>query len=1120
MSVTTLEPPLVCSDQLTISMESDHLAHGLLQSRDRDDDEDLRLGIPDAKPLPAWLRRVQYAQNCTGDYSPVPASDALEDDDDSVVASPTLSPVDSQDPSTDSTAISSIYSVDDLTPKPSTAALTSPVSTTDFITPIPSQSATHIDGSGQHTSARPQLANVDFTLERPPFSAAGGLERLKVEQQLSFMERIQLVTTASSLKLKADLTGTFSKDQRLKCKLFGGFIAENFGELSRGHRMPQILCCLVSIRGVDHELPKTRSPTNEVYICIRGLASREEITRFHLAVSQRVCRSSYAPLKLCYDMSLVLYASTEHRIAEPSEGPKQPETTCGRLLLSSSDGEDWVSTIGGLMEIDGKYFLMAGSNHYQEDPEGRAGRHEPDHPPLDLNGAAGFELDDDASPPLLLDEKQELLPRGFKNGPACDISLPHCQEQSHRLADTDPRNPSHKGTSWLLVPVPVFSAYFLPNYVRNPPTFLANYCTDIEESPVLIQAGISGDTVGRLYGTPSYLITNGALTEVWTVQLERGESEWISLSASINTLVSLILTRYLTDLQRGDSGSWVLQLESSSVLGSIVAISDGYAYMVSLEDQIKEIQMALKPRGNVNIATPFDVLMRLSDFYHSHDLGRAYNYTGQALSSTRARQRVNKLETSLRTVWATLDTPSERHDFLVMVFSTGLPKLEKILKNIGPWFRNRRNDLSDVRLSNLRKLGEAYRGYDLQDMTPKPKLRRAFRLAALFLARTLAMCLLWGMNSTLTGMNSILMGATATGRAATNFTHRGISYRVKGIILQVASIPVFRDIWTASQATGYRDMMAVLPVVIASGLAAAMLSTTYLQQARILAAPSTKSPPENPGVDVAQTSGGIAGSPMQGAVLYAIFVGSMIATLSTMRLVGYFLMKFLLVIITFGFIQRCGLMDFDPPATLMLAVGWCYNMVEAICIGLFTTYPVLAYVLKLLRLQGTLLHFKSPIFLLYWVHDVVLVTNIVKHTASPAYYRVLPLAATFLGWDILIVRGIFALARRVTRSSPFLCINFPRRGLEREAIGFSPRHQLSEAIVPTMTRIREFAIISLFLAAARCCCCGLVLLSTSVEFPISGKLYFLVPCYPCRRCFGVFRMLIIQCFCFEKCRII
>jgi len=486
MSVTILAPSIVRKRQFTIPMESASIADGgILPCITKG--ADIGIDIPDDRNLSEWLWSVR--DRGRNDYKPIlPTADDEHNDIDSPFSSPPRSPIDSQVMGANSTGISSIVSLDGLSPKE----------------PAPPQ----------HVPA-----------------ASGPIE---VERRLSLMERIQLLTTASSLRLKAELSGSFTKDQRHKLRQLSCFVQENSAELFRGRTMPQLVFSLVSIVDVDNSVSKTMGP-GDVFICVIGLASGEEIQKFHLAISQKTCRSYYAPLRICYDRSLVSCASREYSIGQNLVGDQKLSTTCGRLMKFGSDGEAWVSTVGGLIEMDGCYFLLAGSSHKNSTAASQDTHCKPGARSSSLEGPTDFDLDYDAEPPLLLDEKDAIIvSRADQQHMSLD-QISRRRGNRRLLSHSSTQDCPLEGMSWRLVPANDNVDYFLPNYISIPPMtdptlprhfgYIEDYCTDIKESQVIINAGVSGVTTGHILGSPSYFLSDGSVSEVWTVQLRPGTSK-------------------------------------------------------------------------------------------------------------------------------------------------------------------------------------------------------------------------------------------------------------------------------------------------------------------------------------------------------------------------------------------------------------------------------------------------------------------------------------------------------------------------------------------------------------------------------------------------------------------
>lgn len=535
MSITILEPPAVRNRQLLLAMESVLRTDGDIRSHKPT--EDIKSGIPEDN-LSNWLRSVRDIGK--GEYNVVPTTEAEEPEEDSEsVFSSAQSPVDSQDLSTPGTTFSSIVSLEGQVPeKPSSTITRNPNFATPTLIqqghPLHCQLAVPVKALNKETCQKPFIPE---TQSAPSQGSPETVEALEVEKRLSFMERIQLMTTASSLKLKADLRGPFTSDQRRKLKQLGLFVEENSPELFRGRRMPPLVFHLVMMRhDSDSLLPKPTEP-DDVYICVKGLTSGDEITRFHLAVSQKSCRNYYAPLRLCYDRSLVSLASREYRISHRTDDNHSLGTTSGSLLCSGSGENAWVSTVGGLIEMDGNFFLLAGSNHKgpDEDTQSEAKPRSSDRG-QSTNPASysGLEFDDDVKPPILLAEKQGLLAPDSEDSPSSNDSILRYHQGSLFLSQT--KDELSAGLSWRLIPVPEYSDFFLPNYLSVPPAleatasrafgYVESYNTDIAESQVIINAGVSGVTSGHLFGNPSYFLSNGTLCEIWTVQLKPGTGKY------------------------------------------------------------------------------------------------------------------------------------------------------------------------------------------------------------------------------------------------------------------------------------------------------------------------------------------------------------------------------------------------------------------------------------------------------------------------------------------------------------------------------------------------------------------------------------------------------------------
>jgi hypothetical protein len=69
------------------------------------------------------------------------------------------------------------------------------------------------------------------------------------------------------------------------------------------------------------------------------------------------------------------------------------------------------------------------------------------------------------------------------------------------------------------------------------------------------------------------------------------------------------------ELRKGDSGSWVVEAETHNVLGYVVAISVGSAYLIPLNDLFEQIRQDCKPGTLINAPSPFRLLTRLAQYH-------------------------------------------------------------------------------------------------------------------------------------------------------------------------------------------------------------------------------------------------------------------------------------------------------------------------------------------------------------------------------------------------------------------------------------------------------------------------------------------------------------------------
>jgi hypothetical protein len=171
--------------------------------------------------------------------------------------------------------------------------------------------------------------------------------------RLPIKERLKTWNLSSSLHLAADENAKFELAEWEKVEQFISFLDQNCPALFQGRLSRNLDLTLVAINSSS----KTGPPTSSPYIYIKGLLKESEITSVHTVLSQRSVRALYKPLRLCYDKSLVETAAS--KATYQTNISETQETLCGTLLQTERVGQGaWISTIGGIIEVDGEVFAV------------------------------------------------------------------------------------------------------------------------------------------------------------------------------------------------------------------------------------------------------------------------------------------------------------------------------------------------------------------------------------------------------------------------------------------------------------------------------------------------------------------------------------------------------------------------------------------------------------------------------------------------------------------------------------------------------------------------------------------------------------------------------------------
>ncbi|KAJ8133419.1 hypothetical protein O1611_g198 [Lasiodiplodia mahajangana] len=451
----------------------------------------------------------------------------------------------------------------------------------------------------------------------------------------------------------------FSAVHREKLRKFLGVLGSKKDQIELfGKELPLCRAYLVQV------IEGTADPAP--YICIQGLKNAADITRIHSAMSHKRYRALYDPLRLCYETSDLSHIGNPESPETPQssshttsrggsslpvgflspipEFPSQllpdtglqtcyeylpvadDRTYCGALSRTFANGKISLSTFGGLVEVDGTTCLMTCQHGFSE-----------------LSTSTIPSLSDtlaESDVPPKVEGPLVFCSRDIYNDPG---NLSHdVSEEETRLAslgtfgETGWKSLSiggaiRKGREWCLVPMPGHS--ILPNFIERPNSKKGKSTSEpeifyldqvAEPEPGHVTYISYADCSGFISGNTSFLFgggTEGAL-EVWTVVME-GEK----------------------GLQKGDSGSWVLDTSDPlqyKVVGSAIAMSDGAAHFVRLQDQFFEMIGDTMNSSQVSLTPVFRSLAQCANMaYGLGDFLSADWFIEQALSRRALEQMHN-----------------------------------------------------------------------------------------------------------------------------------------------------------------------------------------------------------------------------------------------------------------------------------------------------------------------------------------------------------------------------------------------------------------------------------------------------------------------------------------------
>ncbi|KAK9418029.1 putative Major facilitator superfamily (MFS) profile domain-containing protein [Seiridium unicorne] len=526
-------------------------------------------------------------------------------------------------------------------------------------------SSTTIRGT-ESTSAAPSINASSASSKGKAPMRASRPRSFQVRLQRSRLYRLKHTKTAAPGTVKAEIVEQSAVNQEKLARFSRVLASPGYRIELFGKEIPLSRLSLVRVK-------EARSAPTD-YICVHGLRTAADITKFHTVMSQERYRASYRPLRLCYDTDKISKVGspdlkgseslgqgylkslrpgdsgslkpTNYGALSPTIEPEEissgglqsfyqyhpvadDDTYCGALFRTSVDGQPWISTIGGTIELGGDFYVMA-CQHTSSQPIS------PGHASV-ADTLVEKDFADDVERPLVF--LTENLPG---SSDVVDIIDAEQDIETEGIAATLPKEKWRElsvkgvikvGPEWCLVPIEDHS--MLPNFVRRPEKGTngtnhseRQYIEKISEPyggcPAFIASAADTASTGRVTGNRSYIVGGGTaeLLEVWTVLLDEEQM----------------------DIRRGDSGSWVLDIsdpEQFRVLGSAVATSPGSAYFVRLADQFQQISELTEGKVQLSLASSFRALVNCANLaFRNHDDKSDY-YVEEALSPQTLVQMYN-----------------------------------------------------------------------------------------------------------------------------------------------------------------------------------------------------------------------------------------------------------------------------------------------------------------------------------------------------------------------------------------------------------------------------------------------------------------------------------------------
>jgi len=362
---------------------------------------------------------------------------------------------------------------------------------------------------------------------------------IPVQVPVSKLERVRTLKFRSRQKLNAREI-TLSRAELNKLQAFSTFVGTANQLTLFGRQLPPCHRYAVKVE-LDGSPPQT-------YICIDGLTCEADIRDFYAVMSQQKYRKYYEPWKLCFKMVQISYTSGEEK-TDLDLGHDEL-TLCGTLLTVAHLGNTRVSTIGGLLEVNGYMMALTTSFGPRTMVSGlRQGGRNDGAVSSTATTLHDVDFPEDVEEALVLEgETTTIAPAIHSMKISGGDEEPTSTSQLDIAAPITPIRGAvgHRADCRL---VPVKPQYELPNMVwlddlagqdQQPSRhYITEVCQDPSLASVKVRAGASGIHSGIMSLGPSFVDGDEEPLEVWTLHLDDGTGT-TKLPHQLDAITSLV----------------------------------------------------------------------------------------------------------------------------------------------------------------------------------------------------------------------------------------------------------------------------------------------------------------------------------------------------------------------------------------------------------------------------------------------------------------------------------------------------------------------------------------------------------------------------------------------------